>query len=301
MAIVEIAAEGFDWEAATGPAAQLQQITKAATAHDGVFTLNEQAVLGLRHRGLQDARLWMSDVGFALLREGRMLDLVVHPEFRGSGVATELLTSVAQQADQVEAWSHCDHPGAAALAARWGVPRMRELLVMERDITTAVSPVSVPDDVVVRTFQPEDEAALLDVNAAAFAHHPEQGEMSSADFHQRMGADWWDPAGLFVAVPKDPDAGPAVLGFHWTKVHHDGAEPHGEVYVVAVNPRMAGRGLGTLLTNVGLAHLQAQGLRRVFLYVEGDNDPAIAVYTKQGFAVTRTEAQYVGQLRPPSR
>jgi mycothiol synthase len=32
----------------------------------------------------------------------------------------------------------------------------------------------------------------------------------------------------------------------------------------------------------------------VLLYVDGDNDPAIAVYTGQGFHVDRTEVQYRG-------
>ena len=32
----------------------------------------------------------------------------------------------------------------------------------------------------------------------------------------------------------------------------------------------------------------------MLLYVDGDNDPAIAVYSGQGFHVERTEAQYRG-------
>ena len=36
---------------------------------------------------------------------------------------------------------------------------------------------------------------------------------------------------------------PRILGFHWTKVHRDEDPPYGEVYVVAANPKAAGRGL----------------------------------------------------------
>ncbi len=63
---------------------------------------------------------------------------------------------------------------------------------------------------------------------------------------------------------------------------------------MAVNPKAAGRGLGKVLTGVGLQHLKDQGLDSVLLYVDGDNDPAIAVYTGQGFDVERTEVQYRG-------
>lgn len=300
MSVREIQQSEFEWSATTGPAAELRRITRAATSHDGAFTLNEQTILALQNHGLAGARLWMAGDGFALLRDGSLLDLVVHPESRRHGIANTLAEEVAQATQQVDAWSHADHPGAAALAARFGVPRVRELLVMRRTTSEPLPAVEIPDDVVIRTFRPDDEAALLDVNAAAFAHHPEQGSMSAADFAERRNSAWFDPEGLFVAAPRDPDSGPALLGFHWTKIHREAAEPYGEVYVVAVNPRMAGRGLGSLLTRVGLDHLQKAGLKSVLLYVEGDNDPAIAVYTKQGFVIERTEAQYSGPIRSSS-
>jgi mycothiol synthase len=148
----------------------------------------------------------------------------------------------------------------------------------------------------VRTFEPADEEQLLAVNAHAFAHHPEQGHMSSEDFRERVNEAWFDPAGLFLAVPDDAEetGDRTILGFHWTKVHRDEKPPYGEVYVVATNPKAAGRGLGGVLTNIGLRHLATEGVGEVILYVDGDNDPAIAVYTRQGFTTVRTEVQYRG-------
>ena len=131
--------------------------------------------------------------------------------------------------------------------------------------------------------------------------------MTHEDFRERTSESWFDPAGLLLAVPAEQDSDlPPLLGFHWTKVHRDEDPPYGEVYVVAVNPKAAGRGLGTVLTRAGLQHLRDQGLDSVLLYVDGDNDPAIAVYTGQGFDVERTEVQYRGtssgrrRLRPAS-
>ncbi|MDX6357721.1 MAG: mycothiol synthase, partial [Nocardioidaceae bacterium] len=129
----------------------------------------------------------------------------------------------------------------------------------------------------------------------AFAQHPEQGHLTMEDLQERLREPWFDPAGLFLAVPEDDgedDPDRQVLGIHWTKVHPEG---YGEVYVVAVNPKAAGRGIGSVLTEAGLRHLRDLGLPSVLLYVDGDNDPAIAVYTAAGFAHTRTETQYRGR------
>jgi mycothiol synthase len=285
--------EDFDWSSEEGPAAEVRRIARASTAHDGATTLNEQALLQLKHRGLRDASLWLGDGGFAL-RHSEVLDLAVHPESRRQGVATALADEAMPEGHKVDAWSHCDHPGAARLAELFGIARERELVVMRRSLTD-LQPVETPEGVQVRSFRPGDEQPLLEVNAHAFAHHPEQGHMTLEDLRERTSESWFDPEGLFLAVPSDPGPDdPPLLGFHWTKEHRDEDPPYGEVYVVAVNPKAAGRGLGTVLTAVGLQHLKDRGLESVLLYVDGDNDPAIAVYTGQGFEVERTEVQYRG-------
>jgi mycothiol synthase len=289
----------FDWSDETGAAADVRRLTAAADEADQVVNLNEAASLHLKNRGLTDAVLHLADGGFALLYDGT-LDLVVAPEARGQGVGTALATAaVAGTEAEVNAWSHSDHPAAARIAERLGLRRERELWVMERPLDGTIPSAEPSPDYRVRSFRHGDEEGLLAANALAFSHHPEQGHMTLEDFHERTEETWFDPAGLFLAVPADDpgsdgvgtDAEHRVLGFHWTKVHPEG---FGEVYVVAVNPKAAGRGIGKVLTNVGLQHLRDLGLAKVILYVDGDNDPAIAVYVGAGFHHTRTEAQYRG-------
>ncbi len=292
--IVQVSPDEFDWSSEDGPAAEVRRIARATTANDGATTLNEQALLQLKNRGLRDADLWLGGGGFAL-RHGDVLDLAVHPESRRQGVGTALAVEALPPGRKVDAWSHSDHPGAARLAELFSVPRERDLVIMRRSLADPLDEVTVPDGVRVRTFERGDEQAFLEVNATAFAHHPEQGHMTIEDFRERTSEEWFDPAGLFLAVPADPEPGdPPLLGFHWTKEHRDEDPPYGEVYVVAVNPKAAGRGLGTVLTGIGIKHLQDRGLESVLLYVDGDNAPAIAVYTGQGFDVERTEVQYRG-------
>lgn len=284
-----------DSDSGTGPAAELRRIAEACDAADGVITLNEQACLQLKYRGLRDASLWLGDGGFAFLH-GQILDLAVHPDSRGKGVGTELARLALAGTSRVEAWSHADHPAAAKIAANLGIPRERELRIMSRPTALPLAEPVIPAGIRIRTFKPSDEAALLEVNAHAFATHPEQGHMSSEDFRERVNEAWFNAEGLFLAVPEDP-SDTSILGFHWTKVHVDENPPYGEVYVVATNPKAAGRGLGNLLTNVGLRYLATQGVDEVILYVDGDNLNALAVYDRQGFTTRRTEVQYRGRAQ----
>lgn len=242
----------------------------------------------LRREGLAGAILWIADAdpgvddGFALLR-GTSLDLAVEPSARDAGLGRALAeAALADAPADVTAWSHNDDPAAAHLAATLGFEAIRSLWVMSRE----AGPVDVPsvDGVTIRGYRDADASEVLRVNAAAFAHHPEQGSMDAANLAERMGEPWFDPAGLLVA-----DAGDGLLGFHWTKQH---SPDLGEVYVVAVDPAAQGRGLGHAVTAAGLEHLAALGVGRVILYVESDNAPAIATYSRLGFSHTQTHVQY---------
>jgi mycothiol synthase len=261
-------------------------VRAAAEAEDGSAPVDEAALMALAHHGLHGHGFWAAgDTGFALLR-GSSLDLVVEPSARGAGRGRALAEAALDDAPpDVTAWSHADHPAARRLAHRFGFSAVRSLWVMSRE----AGPVEVPEvaGVTIRGYRDTDADEVLRVNAAAFAHHPEQGSMDAANLAERMAEPWFDPAGLLVA-----EAGDGLLAFHWTKQHD--AE-HGEVYVVAVDPAAQGRGLGKAVTAAGLAHLASRGVRRIILYVESDNAPAIATYSRLGFAHTSTHVQYARQ------
>jgi mycothiol synthase len=263
-------------------------VRAAALATDGVDPLDEAAQLRLKHHGLDGARLWLADQdGFALVYDDH-LELVVAPSARRRGLGGTLAEAAAAHASH--AWSHGDHPAAAALARRFGWERARELWVM-RLATASIRSSSLgatrpAEDVTIRSFRPGDEPAILAINAAAFAHHPEQGGMDAADLAARMAEPWFDPEGLLIA---EVDGEPA--GFHWTKLHD---AQHGEVYVVAIAPAGQGRGLGRALTVAGVEHLSGRGVDEVVLYVEADNLPARNLYASLGFehSVADTHVQW---------
>ncbi|MGF9661000.1 mycothiol synthase [Arthrobacter crystallopoietes] len=223
-----------------------------------------------------------------------VLELVVHPEYRNQGVGTGLAAKLQEHAElpALRAWSHGDHEGAAKLAGRFGFAPVRELWRMRLTHAQQLPEARLPEGVSIRAFVPgQDEEAWLAANAAAFAHHPEQGGQTLADLEARMAEPWFDPEGFLLAVDNNDGA---LLGFHWTKIHpRTGSHPSiGEVYVVGVTPRAQGTGLGKALTVAGIKHLHAKGQPAIMLYVDGDNAPAVALYRKLGFTRWDTDVMY---------
>ncbi|MDT0328200.1 mycothiol synthase [Nocardiopsis lambiniae] len=308
---------------AAGPADQVLTLAEAARRADGVAPLSEHTLLRVRHGApsgssrfhviAEDGRI----VGFAFVEriegEPDSGEVVVDPPHRGRGHGTALLRSVHRDAgpNGVRVWAHGRTPQAVSVAEGDGWRAVRELHKMRmplRDITGGErgGPASatelpevrlrpeVAERVRLRAFVVgQDEQAWLDANARAFAHHPEQGRLTLDDLLQREVEDWFDPHGFFLATTKDG----RVAAFHWTKVHADGAgltdgEPVGEVYVVGVDPAWRGTGLGRALTLEGLRHLRDAGLPWVHLYVDGDNEAAVRLYTSLGFDIWDTDVMY---------
>ncbi|MHA7306651.1 mycothiol synthase [Arthrobacter sp. TMN-49] len=227
-----------------------------------------------------------------------VLELVVHPAYRNDGVGGILADKLVdvRGLHGIKAWSHGDHEAAADLAASYGYRAIRELWRMRlvrqaHQSAPATENYPTPEGVHLRTFVPQqDEDAWLAANAAAFAHHPEQGSLTRADLQARMDEPWFDPAGFFLAV----NAADEILGFHWTKIHpaRSGQAAIGEVYVVGVTPAAQGMGLGKTLSRQGMDYLQNAGLRAIMLYVDADNEAAVALYRKLGFTKWDSSVMY---------
>ncbi|MGI5268753.1 mycothiol synthase [Nonomuraea sp. CA-218870] len=288
--------------------ADVLSVVEAATETDRVRPLNEHVMLHLRYGGDPRARsvLLYADglVGYAHVDptdevEGPSGELVIHPAHRGRGHGGELLRAVLDLAGgRLRLWAHGGHAGAEALAASLGLVRARSLWQMRRSLYAPIPEATLPDGVTLRTFVPgQDEEAWLKVNAAAFAHHPEQGSWTVEDVSRREREPWFDPAGFFLAFRGD-----RLVGFHWTKIHgsdEHGHEPLGEVYVVGVDPSQQGTGLGKALTLTGLEHLRSRGLAQAMLYVDETNTAAIRLYESLGFARWDVDVMYAA-TPPPS-
>jgi mycothiol synthase len=134
-----------------------------------------------------------------------------------------------------------------------------------------------------------DEDEWLELNARAFASHPEQGRVTRADLDQLFAEPWFD-ADDFLLLR---DADGTIAGYCWLKVE-DGT---GEFYVVGVDPRRQGEGLGRRLALAGLDRLRQRDIHSVHLYVEGDNTAAVRLYRSLGFTDDSVDIQYRAAAR----
>ena len=272
--------------------AAVRALAARAEQVDQVAPLDEATLLALGHDARavhltahDDGRL----VGYAQVRadgDGWVGELVVDPDQRRRGTGTALLAAArAETGGPLEVWAHGDLPAAQALLAAVGARPVRELWMLGRDLAGLPAPAAPPPGVTLRPFRVgEDEAAWLAVNARAFAHHPEQGRTTLADLLVREREPWFDAEGFVLAVTDDG----TLLGSVWTKV-----QPGvGEIYVLGVDPAAQGMGLGRVLTGAGLGYLAGRGLGRVVLFVESDNDAALATYRTAGFVREAVHTRY---------
>lgn len=278
-------------------------LIEQAAAVDGQPAVSEQGRINLRGGERPGVRhlLVHTDrglVGYAQLEdtdpvEAPAAELVVHPVHRAKGHGRALGHALLSASGRrLRVWAHGGHPAARHLAGLLGLALFRELRQMRRPLHEEAGgpplpePV-LPEGVTVRTFVPgQDDAAWLAVNAAAFAHHPEQGSLTQRDLDDREAESWFDPAGFFLAFRGD-----RLTGFHWTKVHP--AQSLGEVYVLGIHPEAQGSGLGKALTAIGLRHLaHDRGLPTAMLYVDADNLAAVAVYERLGFRTHEVDLMY---------
>lgn len=287
--------------------AAVAAIDAAACAADGHPALTEGVWIDLEHPGPDSAGFLVRGAGYAHVARSDnarpahwALGVAVAPAARANGTASQLLARARQHVaahggGRIVTWvlgagePHDHELGRAGFRPARDLYEMRVALPLELEA-------KVPAGIRVRPFEPgRDEAAWLAVNNRAFSGHDEQGGWTTATLERRMSEAWFDPSLFLLAVD---DVG--LAGFNWLKVHdaHDGDTRLGEIYVIGVDPRTQGTGLGRVLAIVGLDALHQRGIDTGMLFCAADNEPALKLYRALGFAVHRVDRAFENEVEP---
>lgn len=226
-------------------------------------------------------------------RKGVEFELLVKPDYRqpGLAVAKLLLKAGLEEADpksRVSIWiANPDSTGVASLTEAGFAPD-REVL----QLRTAL-PANIPGEIPslhLRAFEVgRDEQQWLELNNRAFMWHPDQGDWDLDTLVERESEPWFNPDDFLIL-----EVGGVMRGFCWTKVHEHSHPRMGEIYVIAVDPDVAGSGTGRALLAAGLDHLAtARGVETAMLYVETSNARARRLYDSFGFRADHLDRRYV--------
>ena len=174
-------------------------------------------------------------------------------------------------------WVHGTSERFASVLRDGGYDSSRTLLQMRVPLPTPAA------DLDTRAFTVADIDDVVRVNNRAFAWHPEQAGLTGEAIRRDIDTEWFVADGFRLHHVENE-----LAGFCWTKQHSD-PEVLGEIYVIALDPDFHGRGLGTKMTQAGLDWLAAHGHDIGMLYVESDNEPAVATYKRLGFTTHRSD------------
>jgi mycothiol synthase len=217
----------------------------------------------------------------------------VHPDERGRGVGTFLLSWSSAQANALLSETPSNHarvlrlttealtPAAEQLYQQFGFTQQFAEDVMRRDLRLELPNAPFPPGVSLAEWTP----ALADQFFDAYQHA----------FRERPGFPGWRAAEWIEWATGDAGFHP-----HMSLLARDGKQPVGfivcdDAWIVQVgtHPAWRGRGLGAALVVEALRRFKAAGAEHVTLDVNANNPGAARVYAWLGFEVVGRRARYV--------
>ena len=218
-----------------------------------------------------------------------VLSCVVHPEYRGNGVATKLIERAVDRARELKVKRiHVNIPEesttARKLFVKMGFRFMRRFLELRLDL----SGVHVPDmgrmDPRYRQMKNGEEEKLVQLQNRSFADTWGFNPNTVEEIVYRLGLPDCSPEDIILACD-----GGNVIGYCWTRIHPGetavARAGKGRIYMLGVDPDHRSKGIGKEVLLAGLCYLKNKGLGMVDLSVDSKNKAACALYRSAGFQV----------------
>jgi mycothiol synthase len=226
--------------------------------------------------------------GYSAARS-ELVEVYVLPGMRGRGLGSALLEKAEAAVGQPRATAvtRRDETDGAAFLERHGYRRVAETWLMQLPLDRRFPEPRWPAGTSVRTFSPEESAALKDLVDAAYAKEPGFTKGPLEEWERFMfGDSSFEPESWFVVETSDGSLAAAAL--NWKE---------GFVKDLVVHPDHRRKGLGAALLHHTFRHFQARGLAEVSLKTDSNNtSQAWRLYERVGMRTMRTLDDWVKDL-----
>ncbi len=213
-----------------------------------------------------------------------VIELMTVPELAGGAEEAELVRLAVAKAEtsKLEVAHVCVIPdsGRGQLLEQMGFSQVRTYLEMlwNKD---ELSKVDLPDGYFVRSFQEGDTPLLTSVQNDAFTGSWGFCPNTEDQIEYRTHMANTSKDGILFMFEGDNPA-----GYCWTVRVPAESGVRGMIGMIGVVPDYRGKGMSQHILHAGMKYLRSTGLAEIGLEVDGNNDPAVRLYTSTGFKIT---------------
>jgi mycothiol synthase len=229
-----------------------------------------------------------------------VLDYAVSPSHKITIMLPELIKPALERGREVGAGAaHLGIPSLetelAEVASDLGFKLVRRFCDMQLNISDIDLGGAARLDRQHRYFKDGDEAILSDIQNRCFAGAWGYNPNTVADTAWQLKVRNNCLEDIILALDKDE-----VVGYCWTE-SECGREPttgapKGRIYMLGVDSRYRGKGLGRQLLRMGLLHLKKQGRELIEITVDTENVAAVTLYQSFGFHLCSETVWYEKDL-----
>ncbi|MCH8988543.1 MAG: GNAT family N-acetyltransferase [Chloroflexi bacterium] len=210
-----------------------------------------------------------------------VIEVMTSPDLAGSPEEAVLVRRAVARAEALGLGvAHvCVLPdsGRGKVLEQLGFSRVRTYLDMlwNQDELPALD---LPQGYSVRSFQNGDTPLLTQVQNDAFTGGWGFCPNTEEQIEYRTHMPNTSKAGILFLFEGDSPA-----GYCWTVLVPAENGVRGMIGMIGVVPRYRGKGVSRHILQAGMKHLRSVGLAEIGLEVDGNNDPAVRLYTSTGF------------------
>jgi mycothiol synthase len=229
----------------------------------------------------------------------------VHPDYRGKGLGSYLLTFVEVRTRELiplaqsdarialQTWIHSGNQSAGQLLASRGFLCNRHTWAMSIALHEEPAQPTWPENITLRPFVPERDARLVfEAQDESFQDHWGHVPGNFERWYQGhiVNRQRFDPSLWFIAVDGEEIAGLAACGYYFDA---------GLVDVLGVRRPWRRKGLGLTLLQHAFGEFYRRGTRQVTLGVDSESlTGATRLYERAGMSVLISYDSYEKELRP---